>query len=96
MTGRSHPKKVGLKYCGGCRARYDRVEAVGSIRRRLEGVAELIAPESEDAEMILIVTGCPSACASRNFEGGRMIRYVTSPEDIEQWMKEMLTLKPRR
>ena len=94
MTVRSHPKKVGLKYCGGCRARYDRVGAVDSMRRRLEGIAEFIHQDSEDAELILIVTGCPSACASRDIKDGRMVWYVTSPEDAEEWIHEMLAQEP--
>lgn len=90
MANGSHPRKVGLKYCGGCRARYDRVEEVNRIRERLGGAIEFTGADDGEAQEVLVVTGCPSACASPVSGGTRTIRYATSPEDVEQWIREML------
>jgi hypothetical protein len=81
--------KVGLKYCGGCRAGYDRVAMVDSIRERLAQKVEFVAAESEDAQMILIVTGCSTACAKLDNVSELPIRYITSPEDAERWMAQI-------
>jgi hypothetical protein len=81
--------KVGLKYCGGCRAGYDRVAMVDSIRERLAQKVEFVAAESEDAQMILIVTGCSTACAKLDNMSELPIRYITSPEDAERWMAQI-------
>ena len=81
--------KVGLKYCGGCRAGYDRVAMVDSIRERLAQKVEFVAAESEDAQMILIVTGCSTACAKLDKVSDLPIRYITSPEDAERWMAQI-------
>jgi hypothetical protein len=81
--------KVGLKYCGGCRAGYDRVAMVDSIRERLAQKVEFVAADSEDAQMILIVTGCSTACAKLDNVSELPIRYITSPEDAERWMAQI-------
>jgi 4-hydroxybutyrate CoA-transferase len=82
--------KVGLKYCGGCRAGYDRVAMVDSIRSRFAQEVEFVAADSGDAQMILIVTGCSSACAKLDDNVGNIpIRYITSIDDAERWMAEI-------
>jgi hypothetical protein len=81
--------KVGLKYCGGCRAGYDRVALVDSIRERLAQKVEFVAADSEEAQMILIVTGCSTACAKLDNAGEVPIHYITSVEDAERWMAQI-------
>jgi hypothetical protein len=81
--------KVGLKYCGGCRAGYDRVAVVDSIRERFAQEVEFVAAHSEDAQMILIVTGCSTACANLDNVNEVPIHYITSLEDAERWMAEI-------
>ena len=89
MRDRQGKIKVGLKYCGGCRAGYDRVAMVDSIRERLAQEVEFVAADSEDAQMILIVTGCSTACAKLDNVSELPIRYITSPEDAERWMAQI-------
>jgi len=81
--------KVGLKYCGGCRAGYDRVAMVDSIRERLAQEVEFVNADSEEAQMILIVTGCSTACARLDNVSEVPIRYITSFEDAERWVAEI-------
>lgn len=90
MRDRQGKIKVGLKYCGGCRAGYDRVEMVGTVRERLAGKAEFVSADSEEAQMILIVSGCSSACTRLDFAGDRPVHFITSPEEAERWVTEML------
>ncbi len=78
-----------MKYCGGCRAGYDRVELVDSIRDRLGGIVEFVDADSEDAQIILIVSGCSTACTKLDGKIDRPTRYIKSPEDAERWIEEM-------
>jgi len=87
--GRSSKLKVGLKYCGGCRSGYDRVEMVEASRQRLGTRVAFVAADSEDAEAILIVSGCSSACTKVDVAGDRPTRYTMSLEDAEKWIVEM-------
>lgn len=56
------PRRIGLKYCGGCAPRYDRVEHVKAMERELRGLVTLLSPDAEGLEAILIVAGCPTCC----------------------------------
>ena len=90
MRDRQGKIKVGLKYCGGCRAGYDRVEMVGTVRERLADKVEFVSADSEEAEMILIVSGCSSACTKLDSIMSRPVHFITSPEEAERWVTEML------
>ena len=81
--------KVGLKYCGGCRAQYDRVELVESIRERLWGTVQFVGYEDPEAQAFLIVTGCRSACAHVAAEGGRPVYTISSSAEAEAWVRNI-------
>jgi hypothetical protein len=88
--GRPDKLKIGLKFCGGCRAQYDRVGIVNSLKERLADHVEFVAADSEDAQEIIIVSGCNTACTKLEAVHDRPTRYITSPDDAERWIKEIL------
>ena len=57
------PRRVGLKYCGGCQPRYDRTAAVARLARRLAGRIVLVPWDDPLAEAVLVVCGCDVSCA---------------------------------
>ena len=93
MRDRQEKLKVGLKYCGGCRAGYDRVEMVGTIKERLAHKVEFVSADREDAEMVLIVSGCSSACTKLDFGMNRRVHFITSPDEADRWVAEILERK---
>jgi hypothetical protein len=84
--GGSDHLKAGLKFCGGCRAGYDRVGLARSIRERLAGKIEWIAADREDVEEILIVCGCKTACVKLDATADLPVHHITSPEEAERWI----------
>ena len=57
--------KCGVRFCGGCNPRYDRGAALEAIRRHFPGeVAFPIAEEGTEYDMLLVIGGCSSCCAS--------------------------------
>ena len=51
--------RIGIKYCGGCNPRYDRVAAVKELHPEWK-----IEPAGEGGqEYILVVCGCTAVCA---------------------------------
>ena len=53
--------RIGIKYCGGCNPRYDRVAAVKELQRQHpEWTVELAGEGGQ--EYILVVCGCTAAC----------------------------------
>jgi hypothetical protein len=82
-------RRIGLKYCGGCNPRHDRVRTAMTIKERLKDKVEFVSHEEEDIEGILIVTGCPTACVDRMPFAGQRVWTVTGPEDAERFIEEM-------
>lgn len=87
--GRSSQLRVGLKYCGGCRAQYDRVKTVEEIKKRLGDTIEFVSPDTPDADMILVVTGCKTACVDIEPFGNLPIHFVRSKEEADTFIEEM-------
>ncbi len=86
-------RRIGLKYCGGCNPQYDRVQAVVSIKKRLEDKVEFVSYEARDAEGILVVAGCPTACVDLKPFEGRPIWVVTSLRDVERFAETISDVK---
>ncbi len=57
--------KVGIKYCGGCNPRYDRVAAVNQLKREFPQVEFVSASGNPDCDIVFVVCGCFAACADR-------------------------------
>jgi ketosteroid isomerase-like protein len=76
----SGPLVIGLKYCGGCKPDFDRVELVEKIRRRLGDRAVFVRPEGEGVDLILAVQGCPTACADLSSFDKMPVWVITSPD----------------
>lgn len=82
-------RRIGLKYCGGCNPRHDRVQTAGVIKERLKDKIEFVSHEEEDIEGVLIVTGCSTACVDRAPFAGRPVWTVAGPEDVERFIEQM-------
>jgi len=80
---------VGLKFCGGCRAFYDRVGLVDYLKERLGEKVDFVTADNQDAEEIIIVSGCKSICTKLDINHHRPIRYLVGPEDAEQWIAKI-------
>ena len=75
--------KVRVKYCGGCNPRYDRRAVTERLRAAF--------PEDEFIEMgddegpfdhVIVICGCPAACASHeNLHGAHGKTVVSSEEE---------------
>lgn len=93
--------RIGLKYCGGCTPRYDRVKAVGYLREQLKDRVELVSYEDPDVEGVLVVTGCPTACvnltsrANMTFFKGRPVWVVSSEQDVEGFIEKIRMMEKR-
>ena len=54
---------IGIRYCGGCNPRYDRVAAVNKLKSLLPEMAfEAVQPD-HDYDSVVVVCGCDAACA---------------------------------
>lgn len=74
--------EVGVRYCGGCNPRYDRV----ALARRLEAACPFArfspARPGSDWDVLVVLCGCSACCAGVEGIGARLGRVIVSaPED---------------
>jgi len=56
--------KCGVRFCGGCNPRYDRGKAYKEIREDVKNISFFNASEEDVYDILLVIGGCPSCCAS--------------------------------
>jgi hypothetical protein len=89
-----------IKYCGGCNPWYDRLAFVERLRREFPGAA-LLYPghERTEADILLVVCGCPAKCASYSGLHGRLGTILVSSQEeygsVTETLKN-LTLRAER
>ncbi len=86
--------KIGVKYCGGCNPIYDRVASVEFLEEALTDEAQLVSYQDGDADYIIVVTGCGTACVNvDHFEEQNY--YLLSNENDFKTVIDQLSEKPK-
>ena len=80
---------VGVRYCGGCNPRYDRVAAVRKLEEQCPHVRLL--PAGPGQGLVLLVCGCSAQCAGREDLDGEVL-VLWSPEQFDQAARRLQTL----
>jgi hypothetical protein len=81
--------KIGIKYCGGCNPEYDRVGLVRHIKEKLKGSGVSFSYESREADLVVAVQGCETACADLSGLDPQKIRIITDPEQAQKLVQEI-------
>lgn len=56
--------KCGVKFCGGCNPRFERGEVYRSLKKEIERIDFSHADEENQYDILLVIGGCQSCCAS--------------------------------
>ncbi|SHL17510.1 hypothetical protein SAMN02745216_04754 [Desulfatibacillum alkenivorans DSM 16219] len=83
---------VGLKYCGGCTPRYDRVEFVSRLKEKIAKHVRLVSYDDPRAEHVLVVVGCESACAETEPFKDKTVHLASQEEDLERMAETLIML----
>lgn len=67
--------RVGVKYCGGCNPRYDRVALVHRLMEEQPQDYFEPAVPGEMYDLLLVICGCQAQCADIQGLLGRTIQY---------------------
>lgn len=78
--GRIRRIKIGVKYCGGCSPKYDRVALVNTVKRALSDSCEFVSWEDPTAGHILIAAGCDTACVDIGPFTGKTVHWLNCEE----------------
>jgi hypothetical protein len=92
-TRTSAKKRIGVKYCGGCNPGYERVEIIQRVQFRFNDRFLFLRHDEPDIEVIVLMSGCHRACASRDFNSTE-IPYcsITGENDFDtliNWLKSL-------
>lgn len=75
---------VGVKYCGGCNPRYDRVGLIRRLERGYPGTAFVPARPGEGCDLLLVVCGCAARCADvTGLEASRTLVLSQGEDEAE-------------
>lgn len=77
---------VGLRYCGGCNPRYDRVAAAELVRSALPETE--LRPAGPGQKAVLVVCGCPARCADVSGLDGELV-FLCAPEQCGQAVERL-------
>jgi hypothetical protein len=90
-------KTVGIAYCGGCKAAYDRPEFVRSLLAavRAEGGKLRVARAGEVCDMALILAGCRTACVTERADllPAARVRHVIGHKELDALAMPMEEIK---
>lgn len=56
--------EIGVRYCGGCNPRYDRVALINRLAKLLPEFRFVVAQQAKSYFAVLLVCGCPNRCVS--------------------------------
>lgn len=83
------PLRLGLKYCGGCSPRYDRVEWVTKFENAMGDSIELRGFDDPDVDAVLVVMGCESACVDLSPFDGKPVFTVSAEKQTDQIIRRL-------
>jgi len=92
MTGAGKKPLIGIKYCGGCNPRYDRVAAVAAAKEKLGARYEFAWAEAGPLyDHVLVVCGCQVKCAHHADLKFSKEKYFTEcAADFDRIVEELL------
>jgi len=80
--------RIGIKYCGGCNPNYDRGALVSKIEDQLPQQILWVSPE-ENADLIIAVQGCPTACADLSPFDASKVFQIKDEADLQPLIKKL-------
>lgn len=85
--------KIGVKFCGGCHIAYDRMEAYRRIKDELQDYVQFVSYDDTEADLVLVVMGCSSACVDIEIFDQHKVRVIKSLDEAEAFIREVRGLK---
>ena len=87
--------RVRVKYCGGCNPRFDRRAVAERLKAGLLQAEFVEMGDAEGAfEYVVVICGCPAACAShedlRGLYGKSVISSIQESGELEQVLQSIL------
>lgn len=99
--------RFAIRYCGSCNPHTD-VRRIGEkLKEKAQAInAQVVSPQAEDVDFLVILCGCPIACGDKPeirslakehvVVAGEAVNYTpTAEKDIPETLFKMLTAKAK-
>lgn len=81
--------KIGIKYCGGCNPKYDRVSFASKVKEVYSDYEVKSANSSEMFDCVVVVSGCHAACASLKDINTRKGFIIVRENKLDETLKHI-------
>lgn len=86
---------IGIKYCGGCNPRYQRIREVAKLKTKLSEMQKIKVEYTEGSDVIcdywIVVCGCATACAdTQQLKARYEVIEVSQPKDFVGIQKKIV------
>ena len=78
----AEPVTVGVRYCGGCNPRFDRLAGVEALKRACPRAIFRAAEPDVVYDVLLVVGGCTACCADQTGLTGRTRVMLRTADDF--------------
>lgn len=85
--------KIGIKYCGGCNPKYDRVAFVDKLRKQCAHCEVKAVNNKETFDCVAVVCGCSVACAGLKDINTRKGFVMVREDNLDATVKHLQTLQ---
>ena len=82
---------IGIRYCGGCNASYDRKELALKLIKELDSYYNFeIAKENTIYDLIVLICGCLNCCVSHEKYISRQSKiFISNENDYDRLLKDI-------
>lgn len=85
--------KIGIKYCGGCNPKFDRVAFVDRLTEHCGECEVKVVSEGETFDYVVVVCGCSVACACLKGIRTRKGFVIVREDDLPQTISHLKSLQ---
>ena len=90
------PKRIGVKYCGGCNPTYERVNMLQQVQSLFKDQLLFRRHDEPDIEFIVLLSGCHRACAGQDLHPMEISYYsLTGENDFKNLIDYLMSVYKR-
>ena len=87
--------RIGIKYCGGCNPKYERVEMIQQVQSLVGDRFVFLRQDQQDLDGRIAVNGCPRACAVRDLNQREVPYHSIEEGGFEGLMEWLFTFEQK-
>lgn len=88
--------KIGIKYCGGCNPKYDRVAFANRVKEQYRHCEVKAVNSNETFDCVVVVSGCHAACASLTDISTSMGFVIVRENNLSETSKQIEAIKQNK